>query len=337
MYFLENTPSIEIYNYVHSYIIYDNQLINNQLSSPNAVVNGHFSFELSQNSLNYIAPEKLEKSENFISQSPENNSSNNNSEPENLGVENSLRTEPKFPEEKPFKPQKLPLVLEQIKTRPPSSPGITMLTPSAYGKSWGRASLGVGVQSRARFTDKSDGVLGVGIGLGDARKSVGLDINLGVVDISDFDNLTLSFKLHRQLPQDFAVAVGVKNFANSGDTDGGTSGYGVITKMFRLQDSESKPFSRLYVSAGVGGGQFRSESDIRNQIDSVGVFGSLALKVVQPVNAIVEWSGQDLGLGLSIAPFKNIPLVITPGISDITGNAGDGTRFILGVGYSIGF
>jgi hypothetical protein len=342
MYFLENPPSTEIYNYVHSYIIYENRLINSQSSSTNTV-NEHFSLELSEryetsiNTINQIEAQKLEKSEHLISQISENNPEKNNSYTENLGLENSLRTEPKDPEEKPFRPQKLPLVLEQRKTRPPSSPGITMLTPSAYGKSWGRASLGVGVQSRARFTDNTDGVLGVGIGLGDAKKSVGLDINIGVVDISSFEDGNISFKLHRQLPEDFAVAVGVKNFITFGNTDGGTSGYGVITKMFRLQDSESKPFSRLYVSAGVGGGQFRSESDIRNQIDSVGVFGSLAFKFFQPINAIIEWSGQDLGFGVSVVPFKNIPLVITPGISDITGNAGDGTRFILGVGYSIAF
>ena len=129
----------------------------------------------------------------------------------------------------------------------------------------------------------------------------------------------------------------MKNFITFGSTDGGTSGYGVITKIVRLQDSENKPFSRIYLSTGIGNGQFCSESDINNKIDSVGVFGSLAVKVVQPINTIIEWSGQDLGLGLSITPFKKIPLVITPAITDITGRAGDGSRFILGVGYSFSF
>ncbi|WNN91672.1 hypothetical protein [Gloeocapsopsis dulcis] len=35
--------------------------------------------------------------------------------------------------------------------------------------------------------------------------------------------------------------------------------------------------------------------------------------------------------------FSTTPLVITPAIADVTGNAGDGTRFILGVGYAISF
>ncbi|MGM3305367.1 hypothetical protein ACSQ6I_05150 [Anabaena sp. WFMT] len=332
MYFIENYSYIENYNYLHSEIIYDHQLTTSQVSNPNPL-NEFFSTGLSQESINQITPTAIEESADSLSQLPETDTDKS----VDLIRKNSLQTEPTYPEQKPFKPQKLPLVLEKKKARPLPSPGITMLTPSAYGKSWGRASFGVGLQSRARFTDTADGVLGVGIGFGDGKKLVGLDVNIGVVDISSFENGNISLKLHRQLPYDLAVAVGVKNLVTFGDTDGGTSAYGVITKMFRLQDSDSEPFSRLYVSAGVGGGQFRSESNIRNNIDSLGVFGSVALKVAQPVTTIVEWSGQDLGLGISVAPFKKIPLVITPGISDITGNAGDGIRFILGIGYSISF
>jgi hypothetical protein len=331
MYFVDTYSPLENYNHVHSKIIYEHQVTPNQPLRPNAFDESCIIFN--QESINHETSTARKFSANYLSQVPE---TDNDKKIDSVG-ENSLQTEPKYPEQKPFKPQKLPLVLEDKKARPSSSPGITMLTPSAYGKSWGRASIGVGLQSRARFTDTADGALGVGFGLGDAKKSVGLDINISVVDISSFEDGSISWKLHRQLPYDFAVAVGVKNFVTFGNTDGGTSGYGVITKMFRLQDSEQKPFSRLYVSTGVGGGQFRSESDVRNQIDSVGVFGSAALKIAQPVSAIVEWSGQDLGLGVSVAPFKNIPLVITPGISDITGNAGDGTRFILGIGYSVAF
>lgn len=248
-----------------------------------------------------------------------------------------LQIEPAYPEQKPFQPQKIPAFFRRKKTSQLTSPGITIQTPSAFGKSWGSASIGLGLQSRTRFTDTADGVIGFGIGLGDAQKSVGLDINVGIVDLNNLQDGTVSFKFHRRLPEDFAVAFGVKNFVTFGETDGGTSAYGVVTKMFRLQDSDRKSFSRLYVSAGIGGGQYRSESDIQNNIDSLGVFGSVALRVAQPVNAIAEWTGQDLTLGLSITPFKNTSLVITPAVTDITGNAGDGSRFIFGIGYGVSF
>ena len=67
------------------------------------------------------------------------------------------------------------------------------------------------------------------------------------------------------------------------------------------------------------------------------MFGSVALRVAQPISLIADWTGQDLTIGTSIAPFRNIPFVITPAVSDITGNAGDGARFILGFGFGYSF
>jgi hypothetical protein len=95
--------------------------------------------------------------------------------------------------------------------------------------------------------------------------------------------------------------------------------------------------SQLFLSVGVGGGQYRSEDQIDDGVDTVGVFGSAALRLYEPVNAVVEWTGQDLTVGLSIAPFRNVPIVISPALTDITGSAGDGTRFILGIGYGFSF
>jgi hypothetical protein len=68
----------------------------------------------------------------------------------------------------------------------------------------------------------------------------------------------------------------------------------------------------------------------------INVFGSVGVRVARPVSAILEWTGQDLAAGVSIAPFDNFPLVITPAVRDITG-AGDGARFILGAGVALNF
>lgn len=248
----------------------------------------------------------------------------------------SLQTEPSQPQENIFQPQNLPL-LPAAEKNYELAPNITIISPSAYGKSWGNLSVGFGFQERTRFTQEADGVFGIGIGLGDARKAIGLDIGVTITDLDTAEDGTISFKLHRQLPHDFAVAVGVLNAIDWGLTDSGRSFYGVVTKRFRLQDSPEKLFSQLYVSAGVGSGQFRFESNINKNDDSINIFGSAAVRVAEPVSAIVEWSGQDLTVGLSVIPFRNIPLTITPGVTDITGNAGDGSRFILGVGYLISF
>jgi hypothetical protein len=256
------------------------------------------------------------------------------------GTAPSLSPQPSTPQAQPFQPQNLPLSpIEMGRQRDRVAPSITVITPSAYGKSWGNLSVGLGLQTRTRFTNEADGVLGIGIGLGDEQKWVGLDIGITITDLlgTTAQDGTVSFKLHRQLPHDFSIAVGVQNAIAWGNTDGGRSPYGVVTKRFNLQDSLNEPFSQLYVSAGVGSGQFRGEFEIQNDLDSIDVFGSVAVRVVEPVSAIAEWTGQDVTIGLSVVPFRNIPLVITPAVTDITGSAGDGSRFILGIGYLITF
>ncbi len=277
-------------------------------------------------SLEKIQDLPIEKS--LLSQSPEEQPDNNGSP--------SLRRVPSEGETQ-FEPQRIPFVLPARKTYR-SSPSITIINPSGYGASWGSAGIGIGLQERARFVDEADGVFGFGFGLGNPRKNLGVQIGVTLVDLDNiFRDGTVSVKLHRLLTNDLGLAVGVQGLTTFGDTDGGSSGYGSITKKFTLKPDASHPFSELYTTVGIGGGQFRSESDINNEVESIGVFGSVAVRVVEPVNAIFEWSGQDLTIGVSIVPFHNIPLVIIPAISDITGSAGDGARFIFGAGYGFSF
>jgi hypothetical protein len=260
----------------------------------------------------------------------------------------NLRRRP-IEQEQEFTPRRVPIIvpgleeiqreeeLPELPTPYKASPNISIITPSGYGADWGRIGIGIGFQQRTRFTDSSDGGLGIGFGLGDSRKYVGLQIGLSITDISSpFNDGRLNLKIHRRLPYDFSIAAGVQGGITYGETDGGSSVYGVVTKRFPLQDVR-QPFSEIYTSVGVGGGQFRSESDINNGINSVGVFGSVAVRVLEPVSVITEWSGQDLTIGISVVPFKNLPFVIVPAITDITGSAGDGARFILGAGYSFSF
>jgi hypothetical protein len=252
--------------------------------------------------------------------------------PEAVGQSPSLRTEPITPNELPFQPKK-----ELLQSSRRYSPSITYLTPSAYGKSLGQFSVGGSFQSRVRFSTESDGFTGGGFGLGDPRKAVGLDVSVGIADVTTFKRGTIGFKIHRRLPANFAIAVGVDNAITWGKIDGDISPYGVVTKAFQLREDPRMPFSQLYVSGGAGTGRYRSEGDIINNRDSVGVFGSVAVRLVERVNFITEWSGQDLTLGFSILPFPRIPLVFNPAVTDLTGTAGDGPRFTFGVGFGFSF
>jgi hypothetical protein len=248
----------------------------------------------------------------------------------------SLREQLKIPE--------VPVMLIPSTLGPAASPGSSSGSPTAFGADFGSVFTGVSFQERTRFTDSSDGAISAGFGLGDATNALGLEVAVSVLDLSSrggddqaFDRGSFSFKLHRRLPNNFAVAVGYENAIVWGFTDAGSSFYGVGSKIFQLQDSPQKPFSSLTVSLGLGNGRFRTEDDFNNDKGTVNVFGSAGLRVLEPVSVIADWTGQDLTLGASIVPFRNLPIVITPAIADITGSAGDGSRFILGIGYSYSY
>jgi hypothetical protein len=224
-----------------------------------------------------------------------------------------------------------------------SSPGTASNVPTAFGASLGDVGIGAGFTNRNRFNQTADGGVGIIFGLGDPYNAIGFDVGviLNDVGISGDESFGgrggFQFKLHRVLPEDFRIAVGVDNVLVWGGSDTDTSVYGVVSKTVRLKESRFEPFSRLYLNVGVGSGRFRTEDQVNNDTGSVGVFGSVALRVVDQMNVFTEWTGQNLNVGLSIAPFPEIPIVITPAAFDITGSAGDGVRFVLGIGYGFRF
>ncbi|HEY9873289.1 MAG TPA: S-layer homology domain-containing protein, partial [Candidatus Obscuribacterales bacterium] len=223
-------------------------------------------------------------------------------------------------------------------------PSISGISPSAFGLSWGQGIVGIAGVNRTRFLRSADAAATVGIGLGDARKIVGLESLLNIYSLTNnsgkndaFQVGSVDVKLHRLLAPDLAIAAGVENLVYFGEIDTQRSGYGVISKVFRLQQNPAAWFSRLYTSVGVGGGRFRSEKDIAYNRDSINVFGSVGLLIAQPLSVYADWTGQDLFLGASLAPFREIPLVISSTLQDVTGNAGDGVRLGVSVGYQFSF
>ncbi|MUL38756.1 S-layer homology domain-containing protein [Gloeocapsopsis dulcis] len=221
----------------------------------------------------------------------------------------------------PIAPQEVAQLREQFRIEPPTlvdiirptvrGGGSTVGSPTAFGADWGDAFLGASFQARARNTNRSDGGVSFGFGLGDAQRTVGLEVAVSVVDLigNTFEDGGVSFKLHRVLPNNFGVAVGVENATTWGSTDGGSSVYGVVSKIIPLRDDPTEPLSRLTLSLGLGGGRFRSESDVQAGNETVNVFGSIGLQALERVSLIADWTGQDLNLGASIVPF-NIPLVV---------------------------
>jgi hypothetical protein len=141
--------------------------------------------------------------------------------------------------------------------------------------------------------------------------------------------------VHRLLPGGFGIALGWESLLQRGMTDGGRSRYAVVSRWWHLKEDDSAWFSGLALSAGVGDGRFRAYDDWKVDRKVVNAFGSAALRVAGPVSVVADWTGQDLMLAGSVAPLTRFPLVISTGLADVTGRAGDGSRFVATVSYTV--
>jgi hypothetical protein len=238
-------------------------------------------------------------------------------------------------------PLRLPAsVLDQVVYPGPAG---SITTPTAFGTDLGQAFVGVGLQGRTRYTDEADAALVAGVGLGN-RRVIGLEA--AVTSYSTFSDRggtvgevgALSLRVHRLIQEDFAVAVGWENLVHWGDTDAGESRYVVASRIFRNGLDPEEPFSATVISMGLGDGRFRFEEDVDDEVDRINFFMSVGMRVDPNASAIVDWTGQDLNLALSVMPLgRRLPIVVTPGAADVLGYAGDGVRPILAVGYNFNF
>lgn len=94
----------------------------------------------------------------------------------------------------------IPPLIEVI--RSDTFTGSTVSSPSAFGANWGDLFIGGSYQSRARFTNRDDGGVVFGFGLGNDRKLVGLEVavsSYSTVRQGFLNNGGISLKLHRLL------------------------------------------------------------------------------------------------------------------------------------------
>lgn len=221
-------------------------------------------------------------------------------------------------------------------------PSLTIANPYGFGADRGFYSgLSYQVDTRGGLDGENDGdaTWGFGLGLGDAQKSVGAELSYNLASFGqngrDFGSGGFNLKLHRKIAEGWGVAAGWNSFLSIGDAnDLDDSLYFATTKIFKTREDINSPFSRVGATIGVGNGQFQSVDSLANGDDNFNVFGSLAFRVARPVSFVTEWTGQDLGVGLSVSPFRTIPMTINLGARDIAG-AGDGARFVFGIGAGL--
>lgn len=230
---------------------------------------------------------------------------------------------------------------------PAASPGIAFGSEAAFGEGWGEAALSIGGSTGPSENGKLvgghhlDGSMAASFGLGDPNKYVGLETTVVNKSLqgSFGDNGGVGFKLHTNLPGRAAFAVGVEDTARWGTASkkGRSSVYAVGTKVFDLNPSNTANTLPLAVNVGIGDNRFQDVGK-----SGANVFGSLAFFPISQLSLIADWTGRGLNLGVSAAPLKNWPVVITLGATNVTrrpqgSGLGDSSEFAGGIGYSFNF
>lgn len=230
---------------------------------------------------------------------------------------------------------------------PRGAPGTSSGSPIAFGANWNDAFVGFGLQSPVRYStnNATDGSASVGFGLGNGSDIAGLEVTINALSSirSGVGNrVGFGFKAHKILPGNWGVALGVQGVQLNPGTDDRNSVYGVVTHTWDLHDT----FRSITWSVGAGSETFQQAADLNAGKHGIGGFSSLALRMSERTSLIADYSGQDLNIGFSFVPFKDLPLVLSPAISDVTGSANNGLveianvtkktgpRFTLGVGFA---
>lgn len=218
-------------------------------------------------------------------------------------------------------------------------PAASVSVPTAFGVDAGEMFFGIAYQERTRYTESSDAAAVVGIGVG-TRRVLALEAALTTYSTIRGEPLEtggISVKLHRALPRQTSVAVGWENAVLWGGSDDDGSLYGVVTKLVNLREDAAAPFSTAVFTVGVGNGRFRFEDDDAAGNETVNLFAAAGARVTPRVSLVADWTGQDLNAAASLTPIPRVPAVITIGLADLTGTAGDGARLILSLGYGLAF
>ncbi|WP_341885300.1 hypothetical protein [Synechococcus sp. UW140] len=175
--------------------------------------------------------------------------------------------------------------------------------------------------------------------------------------------------ISRNIGPDTAIKIGTEGMIRWGgprnlDSDRPKSAFGVISHRITLRpeptdpfDTSTRWFSDLYLTVGVGNGQYRPlDQVISAQIQyakDAGCWdgrrkcndmqwrdaflkgtewgnyyplGVLTLAVTDQAHLITEWWGRNLNVSLSLQPFKEIGWTITPGVGNLIPNSDYGNN-----------
>ena len=218
-------------------------------------------------------------------------------------------------------------------------PASSLGSPTGLVSGWGSAFVALGGLANTSSSDKTDGSLAVGMGLGDSIKSIGSVVSLSVGSVNPDGGMGERGALGVSLGKFFVgpqlgIAIGGINVAGWNDiTDKPKhSVYMAVTKIFPIEDHP------VIVNAGVGTNVFADVQEPDPESEAGG-FISAGVYLTPHISLIADYTSSILTLGTSILPVAKWPLVVTLGAFDVNNRVpGDeGTSLVGSVAYSFMF
>jgi hypothetical protein len=219
-----------------------------------------------------------------------------------------------------------------------AQPGVAASSPVGFGPSKGDIFAGFGYQSATSAGSESDGTISAGMGFLDPTDMVGIELvltSLSTVRSGFGSRMTAGLKVHKAFAGNVGVGLGIEGLKINGDNDTDPAIYVAATKVMPIRVGMST-FNQVTLNFGIGNGRFQPIEDFAAGESGMGVFAGGALKINHFSSFIVDYGGAGLNIAASFTPLQNLPLVITPSFSDVTGVAPNGKagRFALGAGFS---
>lgn len=211
-------------------------------------------------------------------------------------------------------------------TKIQASPSVAFGSPIGFGLNSGQLAVGIGGQTTDAPGDNHfDGSMGVAAGLGNSADSLGFEITANIISLRNHlgEDGSFNAKAHRMVNATTSVAVGAESFGGWGAArDSRTSAYAAVTKVVNL----GLP---VVLNLGTGTNRFASNK----KTSSMGVFGSVAVIPTDRFSFVVDYTGIDTNIAISLVPFISLPITLTLGYVNMQEQEGLSREFAGGIGY----
>ena len=215
--------------------------------------------------------------------------------------------------------------------------------PSAYVAEWGDYFLSGYVYGYddGNSSINIDGGVSVGVGFGNARKLVAVEVDFNLESLANTNNGgTLDVRLGRQLirTHNFALQLGggwlgVASYG-TWPNEGG-SPYGVLTAAWALRQNDPEFRQTLQVNLGGGDGRFQRLDAV--DLVSSGLIASVGVELAPNLGISAGWAGRGLNTSLSYVPLRGVPLYLSLSGANITNVDGTGRAVAFGITWGGSF